>query len=615
MQMQSVYGNRAARQALQTMPQSAPLQLKAAKINSWRGAHMRKFSKMQDPVTMQDNYVVEEDKMVGPKITGKDEVEDLGIMDATREWVMIKFSGIEGFVRRDKLEQAGMQTSRTRLKEAKANSSWGTGKSYEQEDSVDAFGENSGSALSWMKTSPEGIANSFEKQAEAAKSDNEKAKAERQGAGASTATGAVDAVSGIFGGLVALRRTVQSYRDANLSGMDKFKEVAGNALETADNGKTAFVGGATLVDSAAKASGHADGVGKSDAVSGWSGSVGEAIDSVKSTFNAVLHIVKLVDKALGKEGASKREVADSLMASASNLMQGAYSGVKTAKAILKIVDTSGAHKAASTALGTAIPAIGIAVSAIKITIKAYDIVKAELNNHQMRKLKKDTKFKENNVDKDYFKKRSIKLFGKTLHSSVATDTDKLRARRKELEGNTSRTEDEEKELKGIIEYEFYHELQQINRKRTKRAGLQIAFEMVSIAGDVATLSGAGAMVGAPLKAVASGLSVTTLIARKAKQYGRDRAAQAGAWWITKKMFDGEKSSEEKFKLRARHADTILKMIADLPEYDDSDPVQQQYKNVENVVRAAGCDPKALYRLNGDIEKQRELLIKALAERE
>jgi len=81
------------------------------------------------------------------------------------------------------------------------------------------------------------------------------------------------------------------------------------------------------------------------------------------------------------------------------------------------------------------------------------------------------------------------------------------------------------------------------------------------------------------------------------------------------VFDAEKSSDKKHAKRVKDADVIMSMISELPEFDGSEGVKQQYQHVENFITAGGCSPKALYRLNGDPSKQRDLLVEAMKKRE
>jgi len=137
-----------------------------------------------------------------------------------------------------------------------------------------------------------------------------------------------------------------------------------------------------------------------------------------------------------------------------------------------------------------------------------------------------------------------------------------------------------------------------------------------MAGDIATLSGAGSAAGVSLKAVASGTKVGMSVARRLKQYGRDKAAASSADSTLRKVFNADKSSSNKHSKRNKDIDMIFSMVTKLPEFDAADAaVLKQYQRVENYITAAGCNTKELYKLNGNVEAQRELLLEAMKKRE
>ncbi|MDG0789535.1 hypothetical protein OMP38_00680 [Cohnella ginsengisoli] len=59
----------------------------------------------------------------------------------------------------------------------------------------------------------------------------------------------------------------------------------------------------------------------------------------------------------------------------------------------------------------------------------------------------------------------------------------------------------------------------------------------------------------------------------------------------------------------------MEMVAALPEYRPGDEsILKQYKRVENFISASGVSTAELYRLNGNVEKQRELLVGGMKQR-
>ena len=211
-------------------------------------------------------------------------------------------------------------------------------------------------------------------------------------------------------------------------------------------------------------------------------------------------------------------------------------------------------------------------------------------------------------------------------------------------------------LYDISEYEMAVEMKEFATKRTKRSSMKIGVELVKIAGDIAMLSGVGAVAGVPLKILAAGFEVGTGLFRSIKQYGRNRAAsknvkrteaQAALDSINngtstetfanddeknqrvsdlqktveknqlnwaEKGFNADKSSSAKIAKRKKYADMIIDMIKSLPTTVTEDN-KEKFKRVEMFITAAGCSTNALYRRNGKPVEQRDFLIESMGERD
>jgi hypothetical protein len=367
-------------------------------------------------------------------------------------------------------------------------------------------------------------------------------------------------------------------------------------------GKT--VNGATgLVDKSAKASGKLDGVGDSSIVSDYVGSVAESISAVKHTVATVKSIYDLYSKYHEQGGLSKADVARGMIETVGNALEAAQAGIKVAKTIMDIMEVG------TSALTAVIPGVGIAISGVKIALKTVDVIQAGLHRRKMTLVKRD--FKEKNSSAGYIKAK--RWFG----GNTGVDKDKLETHKQELlvkksQGDTAAAE----ELKGIAEYELAKEMKYINVKRTDRASLQIGIELTKIAGDIATLTGVGAQVGTPLKIVATGVSFAMPVARGIKQMGRDRAAKAGAWGITKAIFNGDKSTDKKKEKRNKDADLIMDMFSSLPALDTANPsVVAQYKHVKSFVEATGMSMFYLEKFKTEPDKLKEKMIEAMIKRE
>jgi hypothetical protein len=170
-------------------------------------------------------------------------------------------------------------------------------------------------------------------------------------------------------------------------------------------------------------------------------------------------------------------------------------------------------------------------------------------------------------------------------------------------------------------------MEYINKKRLTRAGIKIGLDLLNIAGEIATLSGAGAMAGVPMKAAAAGASVGMSVFRKIKQAGRDKAnkergnrlatnpqSSATKW---EKVFNADKNSEAKTAKRKKDTIYLIKQIGNLPDDQTSVEFKNKKNTVESYINATGASPNAVYRgfnskgLNGAME----VLIKSMAKRE
>ncbi|WP_409344359.1 hypothetical protein [Paenibacillus sp. MBLB4367] len=620
--LQQTYGNQAAQryakrlaggsEAGKTQPgpgSGGAVQMKEALMSSMMGAHMRAFTEDNDPADSTGNtklYKVKEQQTVGKKISYRTKFEDKEKQDETGKWEMIEHNGVTGFVRKEKVkETATLANMRGKLSANKASTGQvgGTADPHKAEG-FDEAAEQTGDAIGYTDDTLGDTSDELGELGKKEKNDKLEADSDKIGV-AGSVTGLL---SGGLGGLMAMKKGVSAFRSTTMTTGEKAGAIGEAGAEGVESVHKTFDGVANMVDSSAKVAGHSDGIGASDAVAGWSGSVGDAIGAIKSAFFTVKDIYTMFKEAFSTEGITLDEVVEGSLSAISHALQAAKSVVKTVKSILDIL------KIGTSALGTAIPAIGIAISGIEITLKVYGMIKSSINHYRMTNIKRD--FKKKYAASSFIKEeRKLQVRGKTLWSgNTGVHKDKLDDRKNALSGSAARTDDEQQELNDIREYELAKEMKNINNKRLIRAGMQIGFEMVNIAGEIATLSGVGAKVGLPLKAVAAGAGVSMSIARKVKQLGRDRAAKPGAWSVTKAVFNAEKSSEKKHAKRAQDADVIMNMIAELPEFDNSEEVKKQYEHIEHFITASGCNPKSLYRLNGDPSAQRNLLIEGMKKR-
>ncbi|OPH59787.1 hypothetical protein BC351_20105 [Paenibacillus ferrarius] len=420
------------------------------------------------------------------------------------------------------------------------------------------------------------------------------------GAVASTA----DLVAGPFQILNAIRETMEISGDSSRTVHNKNWNYAATGSSMIESTGKMVSGSAGLVDKAAKSTGQVDGVGASSAVSDYAGTVGEAISAVKSTIMAVKGIYDLYDKHSKNGGLDKGEKSKGAIEIVSNAISAAHSSLKVAKGIMEIMETG------TGSLVSVIPGVSIAVSGVKIAIKTVDVIKAGLNRSAMTTLKRE--FKGKHANASYIKAK--RWFGGNAGvDKVKLDLHKQTLRDKITNGNAQEAADAQIELDEITQYELAKEMKKINVKRTTRGGLQIGLELTKIAADIATLTGVGAQVGTPLKIVASGVGAAMPVVRSLKQAGRDRAAKADAWGITKAVFNADKSTEKKHAKRVQDAELILDMIHKLPARTNATP--DAYITVDRFIEAAGVSTLQLDKYKTDLPELRKFLVDAMAKRE
>ncbi|GGI46755.1 hypothetical protein GCM10008018_18660 [Paenibacillus marchantiophytorum] len=413
-----------------------------------------------------------------------------------------------------------------------------------------------------------------------------------------------DLVAGPFQILNAIRETMEVSGDSSRTVHNKNWNYAATGSSMIESTGKMVSGSAGLVDKAAKSSGQVDGVGASSAVSDYAGTVGEAISAVKSTIMAVKGIYDLYDKHSKNGGLDKGEKSKGAIEIVSNAISAAHSSLKVAKGIMEIMETGAGS------LTSVIPGVSIAVSGVKIAIKTVDVIKAGLNRSAMTTLKRE--FKGKHANASYIKAK--RWFGGNAGvDKVKMDLHKQTLRDKIANGSAQESADAQIELDEITQYELAKEMKKINVKRTTRGGLQIGLELTKIAADIATLTGVGAQVGTPLKIVASGVGAAMPVVRSLKQAGRDRAAKADAWGITKAVFNADKSTEKKHAKRVQDAELILDMIHKLPARTSATP--DAYINVDRFIEAAGVSTLQLDKYKTDLPELRKFLVDAMAKRE
>lgn len=528
-------------------------------------------------------YVANENQLIGPNIVeGATLKINENVKDETGQWVKASYMGVTGFVRLEKLET----TDSTNLKDKITT----TGAFSEHISSAEVAGEAGAAATESLSGNLDPMAGSL---------DIEKIKVKQGGLFAggyykdaptpsptkestsSTTTGDKGSDTPATGGQNQ-PETSSSASQANTASAPSAAELHKARLDAtvgaADalagfigmvkgykshqekkrwssrldmlEGAAKVAGGTTkTIDSIAKAEGHSQGTGASDIAGKWTGSLGDGISAIKETFGTVKTAYNLYEKSQQNKLSSTEKFKGS-MEVVTGTLKGAAAAVKSVRGFLEI--TKGGVSAGLTAT---LPVLTTAISIARIIMKVYDTIMAMANIERM-----------------------------------------------EAQENQS-TDPAEKKLAEEMKY--------VNQKRRNRAGLQIGIELNKIAGDVATLSGAGAAAGIPLKAVAASAEVGMVGARTVKQFGRDKG------WAG---FNADKTTAKKIERRQNDAQLMMTMVNQLPTLPQrTDPTYAatvaQYKRVEALILATGVDMEALYELNGHGDEQFKLLVEAMAKRE
>jgi hypothetical protein len=253
-------------------------------------------------------------------------------------------------------------------------------------------------------------------------------------------------------------------------------------------------------------------------------------------------------------------------------------------------------------VAASIPGLSIAISGLKIIVSIWNIIKANKHRAKMRLMKQAWKIK----------------FGAMDHKQAARMKQEIETRKKA----GKMTSQDKLYLEWIEEYEMQKELQYINRKRIDRQVLHISSALTSIAGDIATLSGVGATAGVGLKAASSVMELGAKGLRALKQWGRNRAAKATSWKITRKIFNKDKNSKAKLAKYEKIADGIYDMVIALADKADTfkgGQVPYEYplfKRIRDYIRAVGLSWKVwLHTTSENPDAGHTAIMKGLAERE
>ncbi len=376
-------------------------------------------------------------------------------------------------------------------------------------------------------------------------------------------------------GLVGIALAINQIADPNADGWEKLDGglSLGQSIAQTTEGVLDTVSGASEEGSA---------VAKNTEMAGTAfGSLGDALNFGKETINAIKTIYDAYQDAKSIEGSSSAEKFEAAMEAVSSAVEASASAVSAVDGVLNMLGQGVA------ALGQYVmPGLTIVISGLDVAIRTYKMIKANVSRNKMKKRKEEIARKYNRTKKT--------RFGETV--SVT----ELKNRQKDLMALPAPTAAESEELVDLEEALFVAEMEKINQKRMVRAGINIGIDLVKIGGDIAALTGVGAVATMPMKAFAAGADVSISVFRKLKQMGRDKAAEVVKTNPSSKwnFFNAEKSTENKKAKRRSDADYILKQIAAM-EKDTSKPKNlTDTQRIEDYIRAAGGHPQAMYRKFG-----------------
>jgi len=480
--------------------------------------------------------------------------------------------------------------------------------------------------------------------------------------GEGISTGGTELAGNILGagaGILGFVQSISQFTNAE-SKWDKLDAILSGAGSVADTTQSVagIVEGLTESD-AAKQIGEAAG-----AVSGVLGALQKGIATIKS----IVELVELVQEE-GKS-ASPMEYAAKATAIIEN-------GLETAKSVLEsvssIMDMAGA---ASSFAGPILAAIDVPLKALSIIKEGvyftqsayyrYKLVKdrqkimqqlsgsSGLTPEQIEGMLKEQKSAEGEAfdlqrrkdkwiaelaDPKISKKRKaeleFELSGKngvaaydSNNKVLTTNIDAKIAQaqvREQRSGKYTNAQKKEANL-DMGDLALATELQSANEKRMVRAGVQIAADCISIAGSITQMitlfsggfdMGAGLLVGSGLKIAGASVKMGMPIIRWIKQKGRNKAASdmaKGKDSLMTKVFNGENSDAKKAEHRKRMGMMILKKARKLSTLDYATE-KPQFDTLEMYIKATGVSPRALYKLNGQPQKQLAMLIKEMSKRE
>lgn len=452
----------------------------------------------------------------------------------------------------------------------------------------------------------------------------------------SATSGAMGALSGIK----AMADSLQTLMDPKKDALEKIE--AGFEMGEAAAGGVGSASDLTN-EVASEGSKAAD---DSEAVSGWSGGIGDAISSVKSAFLAIKGIVTLV-KERGES--SKKEKAIEGLGVAQSMVESAKSTLSTINGIKEAIDggSFGGVAAAIPGLDIALAGISIIKEGVYLVISYRDYKQISADKEAqmagdsgLADSAEEIRVKESNIsnlqnviaeDEKRLGELNTKIPAASDKKGMlggASEKTKLEAEKIEIEARlttmkankATATADKaglETAKPEALEFALVGEIAEANKKRIVRNSILLVAEFANLAGSIANLTGVGAAVGTGLKTASAAVKVALPAARMAKQAGRDSAGEAearGETTMSSRVFDASKSTAAKRDYRMKQVNTLLGQIQGLSQLEGP-KFDERAAKLEFYISAMGVSPARLYAATPDQEKQITMLYKALIQRE
>ena len=318
--------------------------------------------------------------------------------------------------------------------------------------------------------------------------------------------------------------------------------------------------------------------GDPDSASSIIGIVNSSLGAIKNALTVVKQIKKLKDGV--EEGAKAQEG----LQLANDIAQVGLDIANITKSIYEAVGST-----VPGALEQAIPGLGIVMAAIDIIQQAIELAHSVKNYRAMSGFKDDLKTSLKATNPEVFTSDKSGFLGR-FRSDDRTVEDELD------NATTGPNADSAKEFK------LARELKKTNRKRIIRQSALIGADVLTIAGEIATLTGVGAEVGVGLKIGAAGIKGGMKIGRFLKQKYRDSGRG-----------DQRKSSQGKHKTRVDNIKFIFQMIKNL---STSDPQKEVKANrIKIYIEASGANFNTFIKYKTEPIKAAKLLYTAMKKRE